>query len=80
MSLTETTINIPVSHMANVFGQFDAYMKKIERAFEVAQDRRIVDGRFKIFAIYHGSSPHRAMMGQPRMSVANCITQPRILK
>ncbi len=35
MSLTETTINIPVSHMANVFGQFDAYMKKIERAFHV---------------------------------------------
>lgn len=35
MSLTETMINIPIEHMANVFGQFDAYMKKIERAFHV---------------------------------------------
>lgn len=35
MSLTEITINMPVSHMANVFGQFDAYMKKIERAFHI---------------------------------------------
>ena len=35
MSLMETTIDIPAEHMANVFGQFDAYMKKVERAFGV---------------------------------------------
>ena len=35
MSLTEISINIPTEHMANVFGQFDAYVKKIERAFHV---------------------------------------------
>ena len=35
MNLTETIINIPMEHMANVFGQFDAYMKKIERAFHI---------------------------------------------
>lgn len=35
MSLMETTIDIPAEHIANVFGQFDAYMKKIERAFGV---------------------------------------------
>lgn len=35
MSLTERTINIPTEHMANIFGQFDAHMKKIERAFHV---------------------------------------------
>lgn len=35
MSLTEISINIPTEHMANVFGQFDAYVKKIERAFRV---------------------------------------------
>lgn len=35
MSLTELTINIPTEHMANIFGQFDAHMKKIERAFHV---------------------------------------------
>jgi len=31
----ETVIDIPVEHMSNVFGQFDAYMKKVERAFGV---------------------------------------------
>jgi len=31
----ERTIDIPVEHMSNVFGQFDMYMKKIERAFGV---------------------------------------------
>lgn len=35
MSLMETAIDIPAEHIANVFGQFDAYMKKIERAFGV---------------------------------------------
>ena len=31
MSLTELSLNIPTDHVANVFGQFDAYIKKIER-------------------------------------------------
>lgn len=35
MSLTELNLNIPPEHMANVFGQFDTYMKKIEKAFRV---------------------------------------------
>lgn len=35
MSLTELNLNIPPEHIANVFGQFDSYMKKIERAFHV---------------------------------------------
>ena len=35
MSLTELSLNIPPEHVANVFGQFDVYMKKIERAFHV---------------------------------------------
>lgn len=35
MSLTELNFNIPPEHIANVFGQFDSYMKKIERAFHV---------------------------------------------
>ncbi len=35
MSLTETMINVPADHLANIFGQFDAYMKKIERTFHV---------------------------------------------
>ena len=35
MSLTEVSLNIPSDHMANVFGQFDTYIKKIERTLNV---------------------------------------------
>ena len=35
MGLMETVIDIPAEHEANVFGQFDAYAKKIERALHV---------------------------------------------
>ncbi|MDD6058343.1 MAG: PhoH family protein [Clostridiales bacterium] len=35
MSLTEISLNIPTDHMANVFGQFDTYIKKIERSLNV---------------------------------------------
>lgn len=35
MSLTELSLNIPTDHVANVFGQFDAYIKKIERTLNV---------------------------------------------
>ena len=35
MSLTELIVNIPTEHIANVFGQFDVYMKKLERTFQV---------------------------------------------
>ncbi len=31
----ETVIDISAEHMSNVFGQFDSYMKKVERAFGV---------------------------------------------
>lgn len=35
MSLNEHKLDIPPEHIANVFGQFDNYMKKIEKAFHV---------------------------------------------
>lgn len=35
MSLTEWNLEIPPGHLANIFGQFDCYMKKIEKAFHV---------------------------------------------
>ena len=35
MSLNEITMNVPIEYMANVFGQFDKNMKKIERALNV---------------------------------------------
>ena len=35
MSLMETVIDVPAEHVTNVFGQFDAYIKKIEKTFHV---------------------------------------------
>lgn len=35
MEKQETIINIPMEHMKNVFGQFDSYIKKIERTLNV---------------------------------------------
>ena len=35
MSLNEVSLRIPSEQMANVFGQFDANIKKIERALGV---------------------------------------------
>ena len=35
MSITETIIDIPAEHARNVFGQFDVYIKKIERTLNV---------------------------------------------
>ena len=46
MSLTEQMIEIPAEHEANVFGQFDAYVKKLERTFHVTLIAR--DGNLKI--------------------------------
>ena len=44
MGMMETTIEIPVQHEQNVFGQFDAHAKKIERTLHVtliARDENI---------------------------------------
>ncbi|MCI8292372.1 MAG: PhoH family protein [Hespellia sp.] len=46
MSLSETIIDIPMEHEKNVFGQFDAYAKKLERTFHVTLIAR--DGDIKI--------------------------------
>ena len=46
MSLSELMIEIPAEYEANVFGQFDAYAKKIERTFHVTLIAR--DGQVKI--------------------------------
>ena len=35
MGLTQEIMEIPVEHMANIFGQFDSYLKKIEKAFQI---------------------------------------------
>ncbi len=46
MSLSELMIEIPAEHEANVFGQFDAYARKLERTFHVTLIAR--DGNTKI--------------------------------
>ena len=46
MSLSELMIDIPTEHERNIFGQFDAYAKKIERTFCVTLIAR--DGAVKI--------------------------------
>ena len=35
MSITETILNIPAEHTRNVFGEFDSFIKKIEKTFNV---------------------------------------------
>lgn len=35
MSLNELTVELPSGHMTNIFGQFDQYLKKIERCLHV---------------------------------------------
>ena len=44
--MIETIASVPAEHEKNVFGQFDQYMKKIERAFHVTVIAR--DGELKI--------------------------------
>lgn len=46
MSILEQVIEIPAEHESNVFGQFDAYAKKIERTLHVTLIAR--DGNVKI--------------------------------
>lgn len=46
MSLSELMIDLPAEHEKNVFGQFDAYAKKLERTFHVTLIAR--DGKTKI--------------------------------
>lgn len=46
MSVTDVLVDIPAEHVQNVFGQFDSYIKKIERNLNVSVVSR--DGSLKI--------------------------------
>ena len=46
MSVIETIIDIPAEHEKNVCGQFDSYLKKIERTLHVTIVAR--DGAIKL--------------------------------
>lgn len=54
MTDSELTIDLPAVHIENVFGQFDQYVKKIERAFDVSVVLR--DDRIKVL----GADPNIA--------------------
>lgn len=56
MSLSELMIDIPAEQESNVFGQFDAYAKKLERTFHVTLIAR--DGSTKILG--EGASAEKA--------------------
>ena len=53
MNIEEIMINIPAEHESNVFGQFDSYVKKIEKALKVSVIPR--DGAVKVLG-----SPQRS--------------------
>ena len=46
MSIIETIVDVPADHQRNVFGQFDVFVKKIERTLRVTMIPR--DGELKI--------------------------------
>ena len=46
MGIVETLIDIPAEHERNVCGQFDAFLKKIERTLRVTMVSR--DGCIKV--------------------------------
>lgn len=54
MSMVELNLVIPAEHEKNVFGQFDQYIKKIERALQVTVISR--DGAVKILGSPNGAA------------------------
>ena len=46
MELTQQLLDIPIEHMSNVFGKFDAWLKQIEKYLQVTLVVR--DGSLKI--------------------------------
>lgn len=57
MSLNEVSLRIPTEHMANVFGQFDANIKKIERTLGVTVVVR--DDQLKLSVLHLPQAVHR---------------------
>ena len=61
MSIVENMIDIPIEHEKNVCGQFDTYLKKIERTLHVTMVNR--DGAFKIIGPEHSVSRAKSVFG-----------------
>lgn len=62
MGIMETVLEIPAEHEANVFGQFDAFAKKIERSFHVTLISR--DGVVKIMGDSNAVERARNVLSQ----------------
>lgn len=67
MSLSELMIDIPAEHERNVFGQFDAYAKKLERTFHVTLIAR--EGKVKILGEDKNAEKARRGIGSACCSV-----------
>lgn len=62
MSITERILDVPSEHAKNVFGQFDEYIKKIERAFNVTVIAR--DGELKIIGAQRAVQKAKSVFDQ----------------
>lgn len=62
MGIMEAVIDIPAEHESNVFGQFDAYVKKIERTLHVTLIAR--DGNVKIMGDAAAVEKAKNVLGQ----------------
>lgn len=78
MSLSELMIDIPTEHERNIFGQFDAYAKKIERTFCVTLIAR--DGTVKILGEQkHADKARRVLVQLMELSArGNTITEQNV--
>ena len=56
MELTQQMLDIPIEHMSNVFGKFDAWLKQIEKYLQVTMVVR--DG---FSNPWHGLQPLRLL-------------------
>lgn len=61
MSVIETMIDIPVEHEQNVCGQFDGYLKKLERTLHVTMLNR--DGELKLIGPEHAVRQAKSVFG-----------------
>lgn len=78
MGIVEIKIEIPSEHQSNVFGQLDAYLKKIERSLNVTVVLR--DGAIKVIGTQAGvESARRIFHTLTELSQrGNCITEQNV--
>ena len=62
MSLNEVSLRIPTEHMVNVFGQFDANIKKIERTLKAMNLAALPSVKSKIRQLHLLPAPKAAAL------------------